>query len=292
MFGNLIVSFTMLLRAYAKINLGLRVLEKRKDGFHNIETLFHRVDLFDELTLEPAADSISMTGAGLAVPLDEENLCWKAIELLRTEMGTTFGAAIHLDKRIPVGAGLGGGSSDAAAILTALPSLWQHPVDASTLADVALRIGSDVPFFLHNRSAFAQGRGEQLSFVNISVPYWIVLVTPSIHISTKWAYAQLSGVNGSRRRSKAFYDGTTCTVAPLPALMENDFETVIFAAYPEIAVLKRDLLSGGAAYALLSGSGSSVFGLFEKEDAARLAEERFQKKYLVSLTQPNFIPAL
>ncbi len=292
MFGILIVSFTMHLRAYAKINIGLRVLGKRKDGFHDIETLFHRIDLFDELTLEPADDSISMTGAGLPIPLDEENLCWKAIELLRTEVGATLGAAVHLDKRIPVGAGLGGGSSDAAAVLTALPSLWHRPVDASTLADVALRIGSDVPFFLHNRSAFAQGRGEQMNFVNLPLPYWILLITPNIHISTKWAYSQLTGIIGSGRRLKAFYDGATCTLAPLPALMENDFETVVFAAYPEIAVLKRDLLSGGAAFALLSGSGSSVFGLFEKEEAARLAEERFRKKYLVSLTQPNFIPAL
>jgi 4-diphosphocytidyl-2-C-methyl-D-erythritol kinase len=282
----------MVLRAYAKINLGLRILGKRKDGFHDIETIFHRIDLFDELTLEASDHSISITSAGRTVPLDENNLCWKAVELLRNEVGTTRGANLHLKKRIPVGAGLGGGSSDAAAILTALPSLWQLSIDTSTLARVALAIGSDVSFFLHNRSAYAVGRGEQLSFVKISFPYWIVVVTPNIHVSTRWAYSQVPDENAAGRRAGTFYDGGTCSVAAVSILMENDFEEAVFAAYPEIGSLKRDLLAGGAAYALLSGSGSSVFGLFDDEADARLAEKLFRTNCFVSVTPPNFTPTL
>ena len=292
MLGILLVSSTMVLRAYAKINLGLKVLGKRKDGYHDIETIFHRIDLFDEIAIEPAGESIELTADGFEIPLDEENLCWKAIELMRGKTGSTNGASVKIGKRIPVGAGLGGGSSDAAAVLKALPSIWNIHVDPSTLAEVALELGSDVPFFLHTRSAFAAGRGERLKFVKVSLPQWILLVTPNIHISTAWAYAQLSGTINSSRKPVKLYDESSCTVAPLRVLMENDFEPVVFAAYPIVSDLKHDLLKWGAEHALLSGSGSSVFGLFTAERAARDAAELLQKKYFVSLTPPNFFPLL
>lgn len=282
----------MVRRAYAKINLGLHVLRKREDKFHDLETIFHRVNLYDDVRIESAAASISISGEGLPVPLNERNLCWKAVELLRTEIGQRKGANIHLTKRIPVGAGLGGGSSDAAAVLTALPQLWNTPVDAATLARVGLSLGSDVPFFLHNRSAYAEGRGERLNFVSISLPYWILLVTPDIHISTAWAYGQLSDRRPVNTRLTKLYDGATCTVAAVSLLMENDFEGIVFPAYPEIAGLKQELMTHGAAYALLSGSGSSVFGLFNKEAGAKRAEEKFRQRYPVSLTPPQFIPSL
>jgi 4-diphosphocytidyl-2-C-methyl-D-erythritol kinase len=282
----------MVLKAYAKINLGLRVLEKRKDGFHDIETIFHRINLFDELTIEPSETFISITSNNQTLPLDETNLCWKAVELLRTEVGATQGAAIYLKKNIPIGSGLGGGSSDAAAVLTALSSLWNIPIDASTLANVALNIGSDVPYFLHNKSAYAEGRGEQLNFVRLTLPYSILVVTPNIHISTAWAYGELSKKRREKPRRPALYDGATCTVAAISSLMENDFESIVFDAHPEIAVLKQEILSHGAAHALLSGSGSSVFGLFNDESNARKAGDFFQPAYFVSTTPPNFIPSL
>ena len=282
----------MVRRAYAKINLGLRVLRKREDNFHDLETIFHRVNLYDDLGIEGSAASISITGEGLAVPQDEKNLCWKAVEVLRTEIGELRGAKIHLTKRIPIGAGLGGGSSDAAAVLTALPQIWNTPVDAATLARVGLSLGSDVPFFLHNRSAYAEGRGERLKFVSLSLPYWILVVTPDIHISTAWAFGRLSDRRPVNTRLRKLYDGATCTVAAVSSLMENDFEGIVFPAYPEIAGIKQELMTRGAAYALLSGSGSSVFGLFNKEAETRRAEEHFQQHYSVSLTPPHFIPSL
>ena len=219
-------------------------------------------------------------------------MCWKAVELLRTEIGTTRGAAIRLKKNIPIGSGLGGGSSDAAAVIAALPALWNIPVDASTLAGVALNIGSDVPYFLHDRSAYAEGRGEQLNFVRLSLPYSVLVVTPNIHVSTAWAYGELSKQRRDKPRSTKFYDGATCTVAAIPSLMENDFEPIVFDTHPEIAALKQEILSHGAVYALLSGSGSSVFGLFNNEGNARKAGEFFKPTYFVSITPPNFIPSL
>ena len=282
----------MVLKAYAKINLGLRVLKKREDGFHDIETIFHRINLFDELTIEPSETSISISCNNQTLPTNQNNLCWKAAELLRAEVGTTQGAVIHLQKNIPIGAGLGGGSSDAAAALTALPALWNMPVDASTLAGVALNIGSDVPYFLHNKSAYAEGRGERLNFVKLSLPYAVLVVTPNIHVSTSWAYGQLAKQERLALRPNKFYDGATCTVAAIPSLMKNDFESVVFDAHPEIALLKQEILSHGAVYALLSGSGSSVFGLFNDEGNARKAGDFFASKYFVSITPPNFIPSL
>ncbi|HTR82573.1 MAG TPA: 4-(cytidine 5'-diphospho)-2-C-methyl-D-erythritol kinase, partial [Bacteroidota bacterium] len=192
----------------------------------------------------------------------------------------------------PIGAGLGGGSSDAAATLRMLPSIWQTTIDPSTLARVALGIGSDVPFFLHHRSAYAEGRGEKLSFVNLTLPYWIVVVTPRIHVSTAWAYSQLTSSRRNGLHAEKFYDDTTCTVAGIAALMKNDFEEVVLAKYPDIGHLKQGLLDCGASYALLSGSGSSVFGLFEDEHRALKARERFVAAHTVSLTPPNFIPEL
>jgi len=282
----------MVRTAYAKINLGLRVLGKREDGFHDIETIFHRIDLHDELNIEPTESLISVSSDSAAIPTNESNLCWKAVELLRTEIGTARGAAVHIKKNIPIGSGLGGGSSDAAAVLAALPGAWNIPVDASTLAGVAVNVGSDVPYFLHNKSAYAEGRGERLQFVNISLPFSIVVVTPNVHISTAWAYGALSRQRRELSHSTKFYDGATCTVAALPMLMENDFEEVVFTAHPEIADVKRNLLSLGAIHALLSGSGSSVFGLFDNNDNVRRAADFFTFKHFVSITAPNFFPSL
>ena len=282
----------MLCKAYAKINLGLRVIRKREDGFHDIETIFHRINLFDELTLEPSPKAISITCSNPSVPADENNLCWKAVETLRSALGTGKGAAIHLKKNIPIGAGLGGGSSDAAAVLLSLPTLWNTPVDASTLAGIAMQIGSDVPFFLHNRSAYAEGRGERLQFISLALPYWILLVTPPIHISTAWAYRELSRGTRYDVQPAKFYDGATCKVARISTLMQNDFEDVVFPIHPEVAEIRKQLLAQGATFALMSGSGSSVFGLFEDVAAADNAGKFFRKKYPISLTEPHFLPTL
>jgi 4-diphosphocytidyl-2-C-methyl-D-erythritol kinase len=282
----------MVLQAYAKINLGLRIIERRTDGYHSIETIFHRIALWDTLRLEPSPSGIELTCTDPALPTDRSNLCWRAVEALQTECGTPRGAVIHLDKRIPSGAGLGGGSSDAAAILRHLPALWDAEIPDARLMELGAGIGSDVPYFLQNKSAYAEGRGELLTPFELSLPYWILLVNPGIHVSTPWAYKEYSKKlsAGHRVPRGSLFSHADRSMNPLEAVMHNDFEDVVFPAFPEIAELKHALCACGAAYALMSGSGSSVFGLFEQEHLAREARDTFKQRYFISLTEPNFIP--
>jgi 4-diphosphocytidyl-2-C-methyl-D-erythritol kinase len=275
-------------KAYAKINLGLQIVGKRSDGFHNIETVFHRINLYDEITLG-AYETISLSVNSPAIPQDKENLCWKAAELLQQEFQTKQGAHIRINKNIPVGAGLGGGSSDAAAVLQTLPKLWNKNAEQSLLHTLAIRIGSDVPFFLGHQSAYAEGRGEKLSYLHVELPYWIVVVNPGIHVSTAWAYNTVF-----RKRNGIFPHRTTlknmCSLPPaqwLPAIT-NDFEEIVFEAYPEIGKIKTKLLALKAVSALLSGSGSSVFGFFEDEADVAHAVKIFEKDYFVNVTEPHF----
>lgn len=281
---------TMNTRAYAKVNLGLHIVGKRPDGFHDIETIFHRIDLFDGISLAPA-DRISITCSHPDVPTDRTNHCWKAVELLQQELGCHSGAAISITKWIPMGAGLGGGSSDGAAVLSMLPSLWNVPASAAVLERVALAVGSDVPYFLQNGSAYAEGRGERLQPFRLSLPYWIVLVNPNIHVSTPWAYRTLSEHrNGSFPSRPRLWEAVHRD--PLQAILTagNDFEEVVFAAHPAIGQVKTSLMEQGALHAVMSGSGSSVFGLYTDEQKARESAASFRNQYFVHVTEPNFVP--
>jgi len=276
------------LRAYAKINLGLIVTGERPDGYHNIETIFHRVALFDEIFLRPAAEII-VESSDAAAPGDETNLCYKAARLLKDHLGIDAGVRCTLRKSIPVGAGLGGGSADGAALLHSLPQLWGKEVDPVTLRAMALRLGSDVPYFLDSGSAFAQGRGELLDYFALDVPYTILLCSPSIHVSSAWAYRQITG----RQRS----DGDLRTIVLrgmddpriLRDSLMNDFEIPVFAAFPVVRALKDDMFRQGAVFAAMSGSGSSVFGFFTDAIAAGSAAELFRAKgYRTFITPPHF----
>jgi 4-diphosphocytidyl-2-C-methyl-D-erythritol kinase len=283
----------MVLHAYAKINLGLRIIERRPDGYHAIETVFHRISLSDELALDALESGIELACTDAALPADKTNLCWKAVECLQAECRTRRGAAIRITKRIPMGAGLGGGSSDAAAVLKHLPRLWGMQVPAGRLLELGASIGSDVPFFLQDASAYAEGRGEVLTPFTLSLPYWILLVNPGIHVPTPWAYKEFSkklSEGHTVPRGTLFSPGAG-TMRPLAQAMRNDFEDVVFPAYPAIRSLKEELLGAGAAFALMSGSGSSVFGLFAEAADAQRACSLFSERYLTSLTEPHFIPA-
>jgi 4-diphosphocytidyl-2-C-methyl-D-erythritol kinase len=281
------------LTAYAKINLGLRVLERRPDGFHNIETIFHRVALSDRLTFEPA-DEIQVVSTDAAAPGDETNLCYRAAVLLRELTGSRAGVRITLEKQIPVGAGLGGGSSDAATVLKELPRFWQTPVDLPRMLGAALRLGSDVPFFLGSQSALAFGRGEILEYFPLTLPFTILLCSPAISVSTTWAYRQVApraSGGGEDPGLKTILIEGLGRPEVLRAALINDFEPVVFAAYPEIAAIKRVILDGNAHFALMSGSGSSVYGLFADEpSASRTADILRKQGYRVSLTPPGFNP--
>lgn len=278
-------------RAYAKINLGLEVLRKRPDGYHDIRTVFHRIDLFDEIGLEPAA-RIELVTEGRDVPVDGDNLCLKAAYFLREAVETSSGVRIHLRKTIPVGAGLGGGSADAAVILRTLPNAWERTVEDTRLHDIALRLGSDVPFFLGEDSALGLGRGENLRRFSLDIPYTILLCNPDIHISTAWAYSQVSPVE--RPPSDDLVDRVKQGMNDPSILVRgvvNDFEIPVFRAYPAVRDLKEGMFAAGAPFALMSGSGSSVYGFFSDEEVATRHAERLRSKgFWVSVTPPHFRP--
>ncbi|MDH3253276.1 MAG: 4-(cytidine 5'-diphospho)-2-C-methyl-D-erythritol kinase [Ignavibacteria bacterium] len=276
-------------RAYAKINLGLIIRSKRPDGFHNIETVFHTIDLFDEIELTESS-AVTVTSSDPEAPGGDQNIAHKAIVLLQRHCATNRGATIHLHKHIPVGAGLGGGSSDAALVMREVPKIWDVDIDDQTLRDLALELGSDVPYFLGDGSALASGRGENLRYFRLDVPFWILLCNPGIHVSTAWAYAH---VTASRHRvdlQSIVQEGMT-DPALLAQNLTNDFETVVFQRYPEVRQLKEDMIQGGALFALMSGSGSSVFGLFPDEESLDRVDRIFTTRHYTTFrTRPNFSP--
>lgn len=245
----------------AKINLGLDIIEKRPDGFHNIETLFVPCPEYSDVLEVLYADELSIHLYG--IPLDGdpmENLCVKAYRLF-AGIYDISPVAIHLYKKIPVGSGLGGGSSDAAATLILLNRMFSLGLTDEVLAGHAASLGSDCPFFIYNRPMFATGRGEVLSPVEIALDdYRIEVVTPDIFISTKEAYAGVT----PRKPEVSILEILKKPVEEWRGLLKNDFEESLFLKYPGLAAEKEALYARGAVYASMSGSGSSLYGLFKK----------------------------
>lgn len=281
----------MILRAYAKINLGLQILAKRLDGYHEIETVFHQVNLFDEIELIPNDEGTRLTCDNPDVPFDERNLCVKAVALVQKITGVRDGVDIVLRKRIPLGAGLGGGSADAAAVLKGLRKLWGLDISNDELRSLASSLGSDVPFFIDGGTAYATGRGEVLDPLEPEIPYWILLVTPAVHVSTAWAYGHVTlNPNVRRENLKALISEHMKEPRVLVNRLRNDFEPLVFRHYPEVLRAKELLVRGGADFALMSGSGSSVFGFFSDATYAKELAEVITPMYRTSLTEPFFKP--
>jgi 4-diphosphocytidyl-2-C-methyl-D-erythritol kinase len=276
------------LRAFAKINLGLRIIAKRQDGFHDIETVFHQIDLSDELAFDHAP-SLSFQTSSENVPADESNLVFRAALLLKNQFKINSGAAIELKKSIPVGAGLGGGSVDGAVALVGLNNLWKLGLSNAQLLSLASQLGSDVPFFINGGTAIGKSRGEVLEPLDISIPYWIVTVTPRVHVSTSWAYANLKlASNRSMIDLRTVVEKGMNDLALLRSQLTNDFENLVFGSYPRVRELRDELLSNGAGFAQMTGSGSSVYGLFENEINARSCATLLSRQAETSLTSPGF----
>lgn len=245
----------------AKINLGLNVLNRRDDGFHNIQTIFYPVPLKDILEIVPSRnDQISLTLTGIPLPEDQSrNLCYQAWELLKKDFDIPP-VCMHLHKMIPPGSGLGGGSSDAAFTLVSLNKLFGLQLSLETLTEYARQLGSDCPFFLINQPMFASGRGDVLERIDLDLGrYFLVIVFPGIHVSTSWAYSQIK----PRQSRTSLHEIIRLPIQQWNDQMQNDFEEVIFYHFPEIARIKAALYREGALFALMSGSGSAVFGLFD-----------------------------
>jgi 4-diphosphocytidyl-2-C-methyl-D-erythritol kinase len=255
----------------AKVNLYLRVLGKRPDGYHELVTLMQPLGLEDELVLHRTAGSgLHLRCDDPRLPVDETNLVWRAARLFQEQTGNRFGLEMHLTKRIPVGAGLGGGSSDAAGVLLGLNEMQGGKVPLEDLTRWALRLGADVPFFLGGRPAVARGIGERLEAAPALPPIWYVLIFPGWSVSTRWAYQRLDlGLTRPPKNIKIprFLDGLQDVVE----LLHNDLESVTACAHPWVSRAKRRLQEVGASGVLMSGSGPTVFGIFADEQSARRA---------------------
>jgi 4-diphosphocytidyl-2-C-methyl-D-erythritol kinase len=280
------------MRAYAKINLGLLILDKRPDGYHTIETVFHRINIFDEIEFKPSS-VIKVVSSDTDAPSGEENICYKAARRMQEHLNLGKGAEISIRKSIPVGAGLGGGSSDAGVVLGELAKFWERRVDNSTLRNIALQLGSDVPYFLGTGSALAKGRGEVLEYFKLDIPFTILLCTPKIHVSTAWAYQNVRPSEASRPidLKGVLLEGLKKPVHLVNGL-RNDFEPAVFREYPEIMRVKEAMMRGGAEFALMSGSGSSVFGFFSQgKFADEVSSYLRSRDHQTFLTDPNFAPS-
>jgi 4-diphosphocytidyl-2-C-methyl-D-erythritol kinase len=277
------------LRAYAKINLGLQILQKRVDGYHDIETVFHLIDLYDEIFFEPESCDITIDCSHPEVPLNQFNLCWRAADLIRRYCRQDRGVKIIFEKNIPVGAGLGGGSSNAALVLRELPKFWNIQVDEQALFTMALSLGSDVPYFLQPGTALASGRGEILEYFDLEMPYWIVLVYPNVRISTSWAYQNFRPHGDFKRENlKQILQDNIRNPQALAEKLRNDFETLVFATHTKIEEVKDMLYRSGADFALMSGSGSAVYGLYQTAQSAKDAAKSLGAKYQVFLSAAGF----
>ncbi len=284
---NSSVQKTYNIKAPAKINVGLRVLTKRKDGYHNLETIFYPIEIFDNIKLKIRKLPESSKRNIVKVTMQPEgkisvkkNICYNACEKFFGEFGIKekYSVTINIKKNIPMGAGLGGGSSDAAAVILLLLKYFRIKCKQNEILHFAQDLGSDVPFFIIGKPAYATGRGEKLTpLAKFKIKGKILLVNPGVHISTPWSFKQLNVKN----TKKKIMDKADKFILDDERLMINDFERVVFKEYPEIEKIKYDMYMLGADYALMSGSGSTVYGVFSS-GKTKDAEKYFRSmKYKV-----------
>ncbi len=274
------------IKAPAKINIGLNILSRREDGYHNLSTLFYPInDLYDVLTFEEST-KFEFVCHTESIPGNDSNLVVKAKNLIERLTGKILPVKINLYKRIPAQAGLGGGSSDAAATLICLNEFFQLGIKTEKILELALELGSDVPFFVKSKPAIGKSRGELLEYVDIEIAEPILIVNPGINISTKEAFQNIApsytdfNFTGLIQESKPDY-------SVLRANLKNDFEDYVFGKYPEIGKIKKTMYDDGALFASLSGSGSSVYGIFSTIDAAANSALKLSDQPFVFISNPQ-----
>ena len=258
----------------AKINLGLHIHGKREDGFHELETIFQMVSLYDDVELELLSSGIKLECDTPGVPTDDTNLVCKAALLLRQAYQVEGkGVSIRLKKNIPFGAGLGGGSGNAAGVLMGLNRLWDLKIEREKLSKLAAELGSDVPFFLTSPCALGMGRGEQLKVLKPCAKFQVLLVFPGFPVATSWAYQNLKLKLTKRENNISILrkNLSLSDITSLGSRLYNDLEPVVIQRFPEVQVVKDELGAWGALGVLLSGSGSTVFGIFDDPEKARVA---------------------
>lgn len=276
------------LPSFAKINLGLYVTGKRGNGYHEIETLLQQVSIKDIIELQcTETPEISLTCDTTSVPSDATNLCVKAAELLRATTDVQQGVDMTLQKVIPSGAGLGGGSSNAAVVLLGLNRLWNLGLSVGQLRALGVRLGADVPFFIEGGTAIAEGIGENLTPIDADFGPYFVVIFPEVTISTQWAYSQvnLDLTKKEKKLKLTSFKNINFNKVEFFKSLNNEFEAIVFKKHPQLAAIKEALYGGGALFASMSGSGSAMYGVFDRYEQALETKDAFES-YCTFLAQP------
>jgi 4-diphosphocytidyl-2-C-methyl-D-erythritol kinase len=255
----------------AKVNLHLRVLGRRADGFHDISTLMQRISLYDEMIFAPAVHGITLSCPGSSIPENDNNIVYRAAEALLSPLSHSPGIHITIKKKIPVAAGLGGGSSNAATALVTINDLMDFHYNTDDLMKIGTKLGADVPFFIFGKTAWASGIGDRLRKAENIPPLWFILINPGFEISTKTVY---EGLNLRLTRRVVNYKCPELhTIDDIVKVLHNDLERVTLVIHPILRYFKSLLVQNGALGALMSGSGPTVIGIFTDEEGAIKAEK-------------------
>lgn len=272
--------------SYSKVNIGLKVLNKRSDGYHNIYTVFQELNFGDTIKIEKKSNDCAIELNIDWIPTGESNICYKAYEALKIEYPDLGGVSINISKKVPIGSGLGGGSANAAAVLKGINDLYCKNLSDIELEKIGSRIGADVAFFIKGGTQLGEGIGDKLTSLTRCVKGTYLLVIPDINISTSWAYSKLKNKLNSNLIIPSF-DSFFSEENSSLKIFENDFERIVVPAYPEIGAIKHKLYELGAKFASLSGSGSTVYGIFDKDASALEAESFFRLSHQTILAKPK-----
>ena len=275
------------INSYAKVNIGLKILNKRSDGYHNISTVFQEIDLFDTITISKSDGPLKFSSNVEWLQNDQNNLCVIAYNHIKN-LYKIGGANIVLKKNISRGSGLGSGSSNAAATMKGLREIYNLEVADSELIKIGSKIGADVPFFINGSTQVGEGIGDKLTSISSSMDAQYLIVTPDIPIDTKWAYSQYKNNLDNCSSPTKFSDSFRGKSINLDTLkfFENDFESVVFPTYPEIGAIKNKLIALGAKFASLSGSGSTVYGIFDDDANIDKAFSHFFPRHKTFIAHP------
>ena len=278
---------TIIIKSPAKINLTLNVVSKRKDGYHNLETIMIPVSLWDEMEiLSTNSKKIKIICDNKELPVDDDNIINRAIRLLWDVTGLKIGVLVKLKKNIPVAAGLGGGSSNAASVLLALNKLWKTGLTISRLTEIGKKLGADVPFFVHGKTALVKGIGEKIYPIKIKRDFWSVLVNPGFPVSTAWIYKNLN-LPLTKKAKNNIKLLSLLEKGERPDLWSkylfNDLEKITLKKFPVLTEIKKAIMESGALNVLMSGSGSTIFGVFASRNKAIVACNNLKEKGLGSV---------
>ena len=272
--------------SYSKVNIGLKVLSQRDDGYHNINTIFQELNFGDSIDIEKRDHGFKIIANVDWIPTNKSNICYKAYTEIKKEFSEVKGIHIKIDKKIPIGSGLGGGSANAAALLKGIKNIYKLEVTESKLEEIGSEVGADVPFFIRGKTQLGEGIGDKLTQLPKAIIGTYLLVIPKISIRTEWAYSVIKNRLNNQNKNAKFSSFINEDYSSLQ-IFENDFEQIVIPAYPEIGAIKSKLLNLGARFASLSGSGSTVYGVYDDEASAKEAELLFHTSHQTILANPT-----